>query len=396
MSSPVPLAHSRLAGAAGFFAQGMVFISLTTRLPDFSDRWDVGEVQLSLLLLMMVLLAGAGSVLAETLAKRRDSATMLRAGLLLIGIGVVLIATAPVEGVFIGAMAVYGIGLGVVDATTNMQAVALEHLYERPILPSFHGAWTLGGVVGAGLALLTGSLPLWTVALGAVVPLAVLLAPLLPRVSAVPDTAAAAAVPWRPIVLVGLGMVLFYMVDTATQTWGPLFLDHTFDTPSGLVALATFPYLIASGIFRLAGDRMVTAYGAVGVLRVGAVVACGALGVVVFAPTWPVAVLGFTILGAGVAVIAPLSFSAAARIAGGDEVDPVVRQARVDAVIARFNQFNYVGALLGSVLTGLVGSGSLRIGFAVPMVLILGILPLARAFAPPVSAPRPSDVGSAS
>ncbi|MCW2845794.1 MAG: major facilitator superfamily 1 [Nocardioides sp.] len=396
MSSPVPLAHSRLAGAAGFFAQGMVFISLTTRLPDFSDRWDVGEVQLSLLLLMMVLLAGAGSVLAETLAKRRDSATMLRAGLLLIGIGVVLIATAPVEGVFIGAMAVYGIGLGVVDAATNMQAVALEHLYERPILPSFHGAWTLGGVVGAGLALLTGSLPLWTVALGAVVPLAVLLAPLLPRVSAVPDTAAAAAVPWRPIVLVGLGMVLFYMVDTATQTWGPLFLDHTFDTPSGLVALATFPYLIASGIFRLAGDRMVTAYGAVGVLRVGAVVACGALGVVVFAPTWPVAVLGFTILGAGVAVIAPLSFSAAARIAGGDEVDPVVRQARVDAVIARFNQFNYVGALLGSVLTGLVGSGSLRIGFAVPMVLILGILPLARAFAPPVSAPRPSDVGSAS
>jgi hypothetical protein len=47
-------------------------------------------------------------------------------------------------------------------------------------------------------------------------------------------------------------------------------------------------------------------------------------------------------------------------------------------------------------MSGLVGSGSLRIGFAVPMVLILGILPLARAFAPPVSAPRPSDVGSAS
>ena len=51
-------------------------------------------------------------------------------------------------------------------------------------------------------------------------------------------------------------------------------------------------------------------------------------------------------------------------------------------MIARFNQFNYVGALLGAVLTGLVGAGSLRLGFAVPMVLILGMLPLARAFAP--------------
>ena len=111
-------------------------------------------------------------------------------------------------------------------------------------------------------------------------------------------------------------------------------------------------------------------------------VAALALAVVVFAPTWPVAVVGFTLLGAGTAVIAPLSFSAAARIAGGDELDPGARQRRVDAVIARFNQFNYVGALLGAVLTGVVGAGNLRIGFAVPMVLVLLLLPLARAFAP--------------
>ena len=34
-------------------------------------------------------------------------------------------------------------------------------------------------------------------------------------------------------------------------------------------------------------------------LRVGALVACFALAIVVFAPTWQVAVLGFTILGSG-------------------------------------------------------------------------------------------------
>ena len=121
-------------------------------------------------------------------------------------------------------------------------------------------------------------------------------------------------------------------------------------------------------------------FGAVVVLRVGAVVASLSLLVIVTAPTWPVAVVGFTVLGAGVAVIAPLSFSAAARIAGGDGLSADDRQVRVDVVIGRFNQFNYVGALLGSVLTGVVGADSLRVGFAVPMVLILGILPLAKAF----------------
>lgn len=84
-----------------------------------------------------------------------------------------------------------------------------------------------------------------------------------------------------------------------------------------------------------------------------------------------------------------MSFSAAARIAGGSDLDPATRHARVDTVIGRFNQFNYLGALLGAVLTGLVGAGNLRLGFAVPMVLILGMLPLARYFDPE---PTPVEV----
>jgi hypothetical protein len=75
-----------------------------------------------------------------------------------------------------------------------------------------------------------------------------------------------------------------------------------------------------------------------------------------------------------------------------DDDDPALRHARVDAVIGRFNQFNYAGSLLGAVMTGLVGAGNLRLGFAVPMVLVLLIIPLARAFAPGISA-RPASSG---
>lgn len=388
MTSPVDqtaaaLGRARLAAAAGFATQGLVFISLTTRLPDFSDRWHLSEVELSGLLLMMVLLAGVGSVVAETLARQHDSATLLRAGLAVIALGVPVMALAPATGVFVAGMAAYGVALGVVDASTNMQAVALEHRYARPILPSFHGAWTLGGLVGSAITLATAHLPLGTTAALAVIPLVVLAGPFLKRVGDPLASGPQIEVPWRPIILVGVAMVLFYMVDTAAFTWGPTYLDHVFPTPSSLVALATFPYLLASGAMRLAGDTVVARFGPVAVLRVGALVACAGLAVVVFAPTWQVAVLGFLVMGAGVAVIAPLSFSAAARIAGGaDDLDPHLRHARVDAVIGRFNQFNYLGALIGAVLTGLVGSGDLRFGFAVPMVLVLGILPLARAFAP--------------
>jgi len=386
-STPADLAaevHSRArrAAQAAFFTQGFVFISLTTKLPQVQDHWDYSDTTLSLLLLMMVLLAGLGSVGAETACKRVDSAVILRIGLLGIAVAVPLFAFAPTQAVFVASMALYGVALGAVDATTNMQAVALEHLYHRPILPSFHGAWTVGGIVGAGIALAMGHAPLQATAVLAVLPLVVAFAPFLRRAEQSVQASAAIKVPWRPIILVGLAMVLFYMVDTAAFTWGPQYLDKVFPTPSNLVALAVFPYLLASGVIRWTGDGLVRRFGAVRVLRVGTLVGFCGLAITVFAPTWPVAVLGFFVTGGGVAVVAPLSFSAAARIAGQGETDPLLRHARVDAVIARFNQFNYVGALLGAVMTGLVGAGDLRIGFAVPMVLVLGILPLAPAFAP--------------
>lgn len=387
------LRAARIAVAAAFFSQGLVFISLTTRLPDYQDRWGLSELELSLLLLLMVVLAGIGSVAAERLARRRDSAWLLRLGLAVTVVAVPVLTTAPALALFVAGLAAYGLALGVVDATTNMQAVAVEHRYGRPVLPSFHGAWTLGGIVGASVTLLTAGLALEAGAVVALVPLTVLFARLLPR-TAGPEGIPGPVppdVPWRPILLVGLGMVIFYMVDTAAQTWGAVYLDKTIATPERLVALATLPYLVASLALRLSGDVLVARYGAVRVIRVGALVGSAALAVVVFAPTWQVAVLGFTALGAGVAVIAPLSFSAAARIAG-QGLDELSRQARVDAVIGRFNQFNYAGALLGAVLTGAVGQDNLRIGFAVPMVLVLLLLPLARAFAP--AAVSPADRGN--
>lgn len=397
--APSDLRAPRLAIAAAFGTQGLVFISLTTRLPRIQDRWDLGELALSGVLLMMVLLAGVGSLLAERLAPRLDSAVVLRAGLLVVAASVAVLILAPSIVAFVLGLAAYGVGLGLVDATGNMQAVALEHRMGRVVLPSCHGAWTLGGVIGALLTLATTDVPWSAIALVAVLPLLAAVAPYLPRDSGVAATATAIPtgtegdVPWRAIVMVGLALVVFYTVDTAAATWGPVYLDDVFDAPERLVALATLPYLVASGLVRLVGDRLTERVGAVRLLRAGAAIAFVSLAIVVSAPTWPVAVLGFTLLGCGVAVVAPLSFSAAAALAGRD-ADPATRQARVDAVVARFNQFNYVGALLGAVMTGVVGAGSLRVGFAVPLVLVVALFGLARAFAPADDNPRIGSAGA--
>jgi MFS family permease len=375
---PLDLTSRRLGVAAAFLVQGFLFITLTTHLPQTKERFGLGEVALSLVLLGVVLLAGAGSVVAERLAARRDSAFALRVGLLLLAVGLAAFALLPGAALALGFGTLYGLGLGIVDAAGNMQAVALEHAHEQPLLPSFHAAWTGGGILATLLALVTGNLgPTLSVAPFAVLAIAAAGAPMLARdhgeAAVSTDTG---GIPWRRIALVGVTLVLFYMVDTASTAWGPVYLHAEFGTAVGNVAIATLPYLLATLLARVTGDWTVRHFGVVGPLRVGAVIACGALATLVLAPSAVIAVVGFAILGFGIGVVAPLSFSAAGAIAGGEGAS----RAQVDAVIARFNQFNYLGALLGAVVTGLVGAGSLRWGFALPMVLVLGILPLASSF----------------
>ena len=373
--------RERLGVAATFFVQGLLFITLTTHLPQTTDRFSFGSTALSLVLLGVVLLAGVGSVVAEQVATRADSATALRTGLVMLAIGLAGFALLPTAALALGVGTVYAVGLGMVDAAGNMQAVALEHRYGRPILPSFHGSWTAGGIVATLLALATGHLG----PTGAVAPLAVvaLLAAGLPMLTRDRGEAATnlavTGVPWRRIVLVGIALVLFYMVDTASSTWGPVYLHHEFGTDLANVAIATLPYLVATLAARLAGDWAVTRFGVV--LRCsGAVVAAAALAVIVFAPT--------RCRGGRLRPARPRGRSGGAPLLLGGRLDrgrctsdPEERRRRVDAVIARFNQFNYAGALLGAVVTGLVGAGSLRVGFALPMVLVLGIWPLAKSFA---------------
>ena len=384
------LTTHRGAIAAAFLVQGLLFISLTTRLPVLAEMFTLDELALSGLMLMMVLLAGVGSVAAEAVAKRASSAAALRVGLVLLGLGTLIMGFSVREpgtfAVFVTGLAIYGTGVGAVDASADMQAVTLEHQIGRPVLPSLHGAWTLGGIIATLIALTTADAVGWIGALAlALLPLLAVAAPYFRRDAGVPDAdTTKLGIPWRPIMLIGIGLVVFYTVDTATTAWGPLYLASStvFAEPASsasLYALATLPYLVATLLARIVGDAATARFGAPTMIRVCAIVGFLGLAIVVFSPTWVVAIVGFFVVGLGMAVVAPLSFSAAAALAG--DVDPALRQRRVDAVIARFNQFNYVGALIGSVLTGAIGSGNLRIGYAVPMVLVLALVPLAKAFA---------------
>jgi MFS family permease len=373
------LARTGVAGA--YFVQGMCFAALLTQVPVLQERFGFSDGQLSLVLLAVPVVAGIGSVLAGILAARYGSAIVLRAG----GLGVCAAITATglvdTRPALYLVLAAVGLFLGLVDAAMNMQGVAVQRRYGRPVLASFHGVWSAGGIVGSLATAVTAHWH-WSLvsSLGAVAVLGAAIAltagPRLLRpaeeVSPLPSDVAA-RIPWAPIVAVGTAMMLMYIADSATSNWSAVYLHSGLHSSQSVAALGLAAYQTCMVAGRAVADRLVARFGPVRAVAIGGVVGVLGLLLVVAADTPALGIAGFAVLGLGLCVVVPQSFSAAGQL------DP----AGTGVAVARVNLFNYVGFIVGAALIGLVAdSRGLRMAFLVPAVLAVGIVVLARSFRP--------------
>ncbi|KOX01438.1 transporter [Streptomyces sp. NRRL B-1140] len=398
------LRRGRASLAFGFLVQGVAFALLVTRIPAIQNRYGVSDALLPAFLAAVPVLAGVGSVTTERLVKRMPPSRLLRWSqpvvlLALLGVG------AGERMVELGvALAAFGLAVGVLDASMNMLGVSLQRAYGRSIMLSFHAAYSLGGIVGASLAWAGAHwhLALWVSYLPVV--LMLLPAVLVGSRWYVDDRGAApgaegqtgegGAVVFTWLLPLCLVMTVAYIGDSTVSNWSAKYLQDVLGSSEQMATVPFNVYMVTTLLGRTIGDFGVRRFGAVAVVRAGALVAAGGFAVVAAAPGAWVGMLGFTLLGLGLCVLVPQTFAAAGRLFPGAS----------DAAVARLNVFNYVGFLVGSPLVGALGDlWSYRGAMLVPMVLVLVTLVYARSFGAQPDRygggherPRTADVGRGS
>ncbi|MBQ0848285.1 MFS transporter [Streptomyces sp. BH-SS-21] len=405
------LRRGRASLAFSFFAQGVAFALLVTRIPAIQDRYDVSDGLLPAFLAAVPILAGVGSVCTEHLVKRVPPSHVLRWSqpvvlLALLGVG-------AGDGLWqLGlALAAFGLAVGALDASMNMLGVSLQHTYGRSIMLGFHAAYSLGGIVGASLAWAGAH---WDLALAvSYLPVVLVLLPAAlvgsrwyvdgsgPKedaqasdVAGGASGAGGAGVGFKLLLPLCLVMAIAYIGDSTVSNWSAKYLQDVLGSSEQLATVPYNVYMVTTLLGRAVGDFGVRRFGAVAVVRVGAVVAAAGFGVVAVAPGAWVGMLGFTLVGFGLCVIVPQTFAAAGRLFPG----------AADVAVARLNIFNYVGFLIGSPLVGALGDAwSYRGAMLVPMALVLVTLFYAQSFASGPSRygdgherPRTADVGRGS
>jgi MFS family permease len=380
--------RARISASATFAVQGLCFAAVISEVPGFRDKYGLDDTQLTLTLAAVPIIAGVGSVLAGVFAPRVGSGTVLRVA----AVGVALMTAAagivnqPV--LFFPAIALFGFFLGGVDATMNMQGTAVQRRYGRSILASCHAWWSIAGIGGALAQIATANQPMGYFLGGAgAVGLLISLGfgpGLLKKAEEEHNPSTAAVVPAADdapkvrsglvVLFIGVALMVMFIGDAATTNWSGVFMKDALNAGPRLVSSGLFAYLVFQFVGRAVADRVIGKIGAIATVIVGSLVAAGGFGLVALSKQPALAIAGFALVGIGLSVVVPLTFSAA------DALDP----AGTGSVIAKVNLFNYAGVIVGSAVIGVLADptmlGDLRLAFIVPGALVLLIIALAPAF----------------
>src|SRR5262245_50302998 len=149
-----PPRAARPAVAAVFFANGAGLASWIPHIPMVQTTHELSPSVLGLALLAMAIGALVGIPLSGAATGRFGSRAVVRTAACVFFAALPLPVLAPNLATLVAALAVLGAGNGALDVSMNAQAVAVEARWSRPIMSSFHGMWSLGGLAGAGLAAL--------------------------------------------------------------------------------------------------------------------------------------------------------------------------------------------------------------------------------------------------
>lgn len=361
-----PLRAARLAVAAVFFLNGVLVASWVLHIPTVKARLGLSEGVLGLALLSVAVGALLAMPPAGWLAGRWGSSRVTRLFTFLYLLTLPVPVLAPRLAVLIPALLLFGMANAVMDIAMNAHAVVVEKRYDRPIMSSFHGMWSLGGFVGAalgGAALSMGAPPALHVG-GVLVLMALLGGVALPYLLPAsvdahgrhPAHRFRLIPPRGPLVALGLLAGFVLLSEGAMADWTAVYLRETLGTGPGLASAGFAAFSMAMAVGRFTGDRLVAHLGAVRLMRASALLAAGGLGAGLLLHHPAAAVAGFGCVGLGLANMVPILFSAAGRTPG----------ISAGTALAAVTSTGYVGFLAGPPL----------IGFAAEVVTLPGALGL--------------------
>ncbi|MGW5422515.1 MFS transporter [Streptomyces sp. NPDC003943] len=322
------LARLRFALTVFFALDGFLFAGWVVRIPAIKQQTGATAGDLGLALLGV----SAGAVVTMTLTGRlcrrygSHPVTVATAVLMSLSLALPPLTRSPLA---LGlVLLLFGAAYGGINVAMNSAAVDLVAALRRPVMPSFHAAFSLGGMLGAGLGgLVAGSLSP-TAHLFALTVVGLLLTaaagPVLLRhpSPAPPESLPARTGGGRPsgsrraVLVFGVIALCTAYGEGALADWGALHLAQDLHAHPGVAAAGYSLFALTMTAGRLSGTALLERLGQTRTLVAGGLTAAAGMLLGALAPTVWAALLGFAVTGLGLANIFPVAVARAGALAG--------------------------------------------------------------------------------
>jgi MFS family permease len=355
----------RIAVALVYFCMGLCFSSWASRIPDIKTALHLkdamfGSILFALPVGQFLMMPFSGKLVTRFGSHKIIPLALPAYTICLSNIGLVK------EGWQLAiALFLFGVTGNLCNISINTQGVSAERLYERPIMASFHGGWSLAGFTGAFIGLLMINLkvaPYWHFITVILIVWMIIWFnhPFLVKVKPGVNTAE----PKRKFfnkpdrVLLQLGIIGFCSMasEGAMFDWSGIYFKDVVKAPSSLVILGYTSFMIMMATGRFMADFMISKIGRQKLLQIcGVMISTGLYTSVLFPRLIP-CTFAFMLVGLGVSSIVPTVYSAAGR---HSKVPAGIALATVASV-------SFLGFLMGPPLIGYIsGIAGLRYSFAV-------------------------------
>ncbi len=301
-----------------FFVAGAVLASWVPYIPLVQRRLELTEGDLGTALLAMTAGALLGVVSTGALIERFGSRAVAAAA----GVAFCLLLPAPVFAPSFVLLAIALLGFGAVfgsmDVAMNAQAALVQRAADRSLMSSFHGLYSVGGMVGSALAGLLFSAeiaPRWHLA-GVVAAMAALCAAgsrgMLPAGDGERRAGPALSLPLGSVAGLSVLAFLIFVGEGAVMDWATVYLANVVEADAGMAVAGFTAFSTAMAAGRFVGDAATARLGATRFGFASAALAAAGLALALATPSLWVAVAGFALAGLGFANLIPILFSRAA------------------------------------------------------------------------------------
>ena len=337
-------------------------------LPAIKQRLGFTDGTLGLSLLLSPIGSLTGVLLAPRLFTRIKVGNWLLAGPIIqcfLFIAMVTVQYKLVFWVVLFAIGLIGFFNGV---SINAVIDTIEKKYQKRIMSSCHGMYSLGGGVSAGLAAIFYALHIiagWQIVIVAAVIIAILIGirqHLLTHKEYIHSGSSLAA---PPLSVIGLAFICFvsFMGEGSIADWSAIYLKESLHSTVSIASLGYGGFSVMMALGRFNGDALIPKTGPKRIVIAGTLIAAAGFLLAIAFHNKATAIAGFSLVGIGYACVVPILFSAAANVKG---ISPAVG-------ISSIASGGLIGFLFGPSVIGMVAE-KFNLAAGLSFVLVLNLI----------------------